>query len=219
MSRLMWKDMRKPVLMEDYAGAPVPTRRPDLPTDVSESVTVTGIRPPDPSLVPALGGKQAPPASHGREPRFLEGLSVGAEHTSRFLEGKEGFVGQVEEFGKSRGLLDGDNFGRVTRGLSRAGTGLSIAGEALGAADDYRNGAPLKVVVPGAVMHGGGAAVGGFLGGALLSPLGPLGVAAGGIIGSYLADKYLLPDRKVLGEKFNKAMEESADRPYYSGPS
>lgn len=79
MSRLMWKDMREPVLMEDYAGVPVPTPRPDLPTDVSESVTVTGIRPPDPSRSPDFGARQAPPAAHGGESSLLGALSVGAE--------------------------------------------------------------------------------------------------------------------------------------------
>jgi len=208
MSRLMWKDMREPVLMEDYAGVPVPTPRPDLPTDISESVTVTGIRPPDSSRSPDFGARQAPPAAHGGEPSLLGALSVGAEHTSRFLEGKQGFVGRVEEFGRRRGLLDFENFARVGKGLSRAGNGLSIAGEALGAADDYRQGVPLKVVVPGAAMRGGASMGAGALAGGLVGLLGggPLGMAAGGIIGSYLADKYL-PERKALGEKFNKAME------------
>jgi len=196
MSRLMWKDMTGPVLLEEFAGLPGPTPRPQLPTDVTEAVTVTAERPR----------------------QFLEGLSAGAEHTSRFLQGKEGFIGEAERFGKKRGLTDLDNFGPVTKGLGSASAGLSIAGEALGAVADYKNGVPLKDVVPGAVMHGGGAAAAGLLGGAILSPLGPLGTAAGGIIGSYLADKYL-PERRILGERFNKAMEESAERPYYHGPS
>lgn len=207
MSRLMWKDMTGPVLLEEFAGAPRPTPRPDLPTDVTESVTVIGTRMPDAAI--------APPVSQAQKPSALHGLSVGAEHTSRFLEGQKGWVGQVGKFAEEPG-----NFGRVAKGLGRVGAGLSIAGEAMGAAEDYRNGTPLKVVVPGAILHGGanlgaGAAIGagiGLLGG------GPLGMAAGGIIGSYLADKYL-PERRILGERFNKAIEESAERPYYHGPS
>lgn len=212
MSRLMWKDMTGPMLLEEFAGAPTPTPRPDLPTDVTESVTVIGTRMPDAAI--------APPVSQAQKPSALHGLSVGAEHTSRFLEGQKGWVGQVGKFAEEPG-----NFGRVAKGLGRAGAGLSIAGEALGAADDYRNGAPLKDVVPGAVLHGGAGAAAGAIGAGLLSPLGPLGMAAGGIIGSYLADKYL-PERKIMGEHFNalggkfkRAMEESAERPYYHGPS
>lgn len=212
MTRLMWKDMTGPVLLEEYARAPTPTPRPDLPTDVSESVTVIGRRMPDAAI--------APHVSQAQKPSVLHGLSVGAEHTSRFLEGQEGWVGQVGKFAG-----DPDNFGRVAKGLGRAGGGLSIAGEAFGAADDYRNGAPLKLVVPGAILHGGANLGAGAIGAGIGLLGGPLGMAAGGIIGSYLADKYL-PDRKVMGEHFNslsgkfkKAMEESAERPYYHGPS
>jgi hypothetical protein len=43
--RLMWKDMTKPVLLEDHAGVPKPIQRPDQPQDVSESVTVQAERP------------------------------------------------------------------------------------------------------------------------------------------------------------------------------
>jgi hypothetical protein len=45
--RVMWKDMSKPVSLEEHAGAPIaPTPRPDLPTDASENVTVAGERLP-----------------------------------------------------------------------------------------------------------------------------------------------------------------------------
>ena len=131
---------------------------------------------------------------------------MGAEHASRFLEGKQGFVEQVEDFGRRRGLLDFNNFARLGKGLGRAGNGLSIAGEALGAADDYRKGVPLKIVVPGAMLHGGASLGAGAIGAGIGLLGGPLGMAAGGIIGSYLAEKHL-PDRKAMGEWFGKMVE------------
>ena len=79
-------------------------------------------------------------------------------------------------------------------------------------------GVPLKVVVPGTAMRGGATAAGGLVGGMFLGWAGPPGWALGGLAGSYVADRYL-PSREVLGQSFNKSMEELADRPYYYGAS
>jgi hypothetical protein len=45
--RVMWKDMAKPVSLEEHAGVPKPVMRPDLPADVSETVTVEAARSQD----------------------------------------------------------------------------------------------------------------------------------------------------------------------------
>lgn len=43
----LWKEMTKPVSLEEHAGETVkPTARPHRATDVTESVTVEGTRPP-----------------------------------------------------------------------------------------------------------------------------------------------------------------------------
>ena len=54
---------------------------------------------------------------------------------------------------------------------------------------------------------------GGLLGAGLLSWAGPPGMAAGGIIGSWLADKYL-PSREQFGKVLPKAMEDHGRNPY-----
>jgi hypothetical protein len=129
-----------------------------------------------------------------------------------------GFVEGTGKLGKRLlPIRNIDNFDRVAKGLGRASILTSVAGEALGAADDYLNNhVPLQVVVPGAIMHGGATAAGGLLGAALLSWAGPPGMAAGGIIGSWLADKYL-PSRGEFGRALPKAMEEYGRHPYYDG--
>jgi hypothetical protein len=165
------------------------------------------------------GGQDSPSQSHAR-PTLLGGLSVGAEHTGRFVQGKEAFVRGAAKFGeKALGINDLRNFDRVSKGLGRAGGVLSLTGDGLGAADDYFNkGVPLKVVAPGTAMRGGATAAGGLVGGMLLGWAGPPGWALGGLAGSYVADRYL-PSREDLGQRFNKSMEELADRPYYYGAS
>jgi hypothetical protein len=164
------------------------------------------------------GGQNA--SFNGAQPTSLGTLSIGAEHTGRFVQGKNAFVQGAAKFGeKALGVNDLRNFDRVSKGLGRAGAAFSLAGEGLGAADDYFNkNVPLKVVAPGTAMRGGATAAAGLVGGMLLGWAGPPGWAAGGLAGSYLADRYL-PSRKVLGEKFNKSMEELAERPYYYGAS
>jgi len=181
--------------------------------------TVSGFDPLKGLLATTPSAAHLPaPLSKEGHPTVLAGLSAGAEHIGRFLEGQKGFVGGVGKLGARLLPIDDlHNFDRVTKGLGRASAITSIAGEALGAADDYFNkGMPLKVVVPGAVLHGGATAAGGLLGGALLSWAGPPGMAAGGIIGSWLADKYL-PSREQFGRALPKAMEEYGRQPYSVG--
>jgi hypothetical protein len=157
---------------------------------------------PSPQPVP----KPAPghPAQSKDKPTFAGALSTGAERTGHFVEGQHVFtmgVGQpiAKKFGDSLGMVEG-----LHRGFGLAGIPFAIAEEGFGAIHDMQNKVPPEIAIPGAVIHGAGTfGAGAALGGLLGIPLGPFGVAAGGLLGSMLANKYL-PPRRELGKHYNK---------------
>ena len=149
-SRLMWNDMTEPVLLEEYAGVPVPAPRSDQPHDVSESVTVTGTRPPGEGNdweVRAyftnplnLGGHSAPlPAAHTgfkvyRGGQFQYSLDGGPTQDGTDL-GKLRFQGTEQELATDkRGIR---TLGEVKITPPKGVSGEMFAKQMARAAQDY----------------------------------------------------------------------------------
>ena len=145
-----------------------------------------------------------------------------AGHLGRFLEGQKGVVQAAQDAGeKLRGAKDGFNTAKgVVTGLKRANLGLAAAEEVLGMAADIKSGVPADVAIPGAVLHGGATlgagAIGGLIGQAMvpIPGLGYLAGAGGGILASYLADRYL-PSREQFGRGLQKAVKTYGEQPYF----
>jgi hypothetical protein len=139
-TRLMWNDMTEPVLLEEYAGVPVPTPRPELPTDVSESVTVPGTRLPgegddwevrayftNPKGVAGYYAQPLPAAHTGfkiyRGGQFQYSLDAGPSRG-----GKDGF-GNLRFEGEPADL-DKNNRGIASLGEVRIAPPKGVSGEA-----------------------------------------------------------------------------------------
>lgn len=181
---------------------PRPTPRPD---------TKPAPR-PVPKPAPAVGD----PAQSKDKPTIAGALSVGAQHTDRFVEGQNVFTTGILQHTRGakpyRALRTIKRLDPIYKGVGGA---LTIAEEGLGAIDDMNRGVPAQVAVPGAIMHGAGTlGAGAIVGGLVGSMLGPVGTVGGAMFGSWAADK-VLPDREQLGKGFMKAYKAYGERPYY----
>lgn len=164
--------------------------------------------PPSPAQGLLPRPELAPIAKHSRKPAdkptVAGALSVGAEHTGRFVDGQHVFTMGV---GQPIAKKFGDTFGTVKklhRGFGMAGIPFTVAEEGLGAIHDMQNNVPPEIAIPGAALHGLGTfGTGAVVGGLLGIPFGPVGVAAGGLLGSWAADK-LLPSRRELGKHYSE---------------
>jgi len=150
--RLMWSDMTQPVLLEEYAGVPTPTPRPDLPHDVRESVTVTGTRPPgegddwevrayftNPMGVAGYYAQPLPAAHTGfkvyRGGQFQYSLDAGPSEGPMADFGNLRFQGEPADLDKnSRGI---DSLGEVRIAPPKGVSGEAFARQLGQAAYDY----------------------------------------------------------------------------------
>jgi hypothetical protein len=140
MALALWKDMKEPVLLEEHAGAAIPTPSPYLGSDVTESVTVEGTRPPgegDDWEVRAyftnplgLGGLAGPdPAVHTgfkvyRGDKFQYSLDAGPTISLRDASaGNLRFEGKLDE-------LEKNNAGIPRLGEFKISPPQGISGEA-----------------------------------------------------------------------------------------
>lgn len=189
---------------DDFSRQPLPSL--NLPASPTQGLLPRPMPRPDTKPSPQPVPKPAPaqPAQSKDKPTFAGALSIGAEHTGRFVEGNHAFamgIGQpvAKKFGDSLDMVP-----KLHRGFGMAGIPFTIAEEGLGAIHDMQNKVPPEVAIPGAVIHGLGTfGTGAVVGGLLGVPFGPVGVAAGGLLGSWAADK-LLPSRRELGKHYNK---------------
>ena len=188
-----------------------PLPRPHLNSDITEAVTVQAMRPPIPA--PRIADQENATTENSR---IARGLEETAKYTGRMVDGQHfGTAGllQVTRGPKPYRALRAIN--RIAPIFKGTGAGFGVAEEAVGAVGDLQDGVPLKVVAPGALLHGGGSvaasAVGGLLGGLFF---GPAGVIGGAMAGNSAADRWL-PSRKVLGQQVLKAADTYGKNPFF----
>jgi len=146
------------------------------------------------------------PKAYGAEEAFnWTGKALDAQHAmgAGAISAAEKSFHPKDVFGMAR---------KLRKGFGPVGPALTALEEGFGAAGDIQRGVPGNVAIPGAIFRGGASIGAGAIGGLLGLPLGPFGVAAGGLIGSMLADKFL-PSREQLGRAVPKALAKYPPMP------
>lgn len=179
--------------------------------NIRRSAADAVLNPALPSL-PALTPVREPPRPYRGAEMAAQGVGMAMDVNKVAAASAEAVARKIMNGKDTRNIVK-----KLDKGLRRAGGAAAMLAEGFGAADDIQRGVPKSVAIPGAVYRGGATLGAGAIAGGLLGiPMGPVGMAVGGLIGSYLADRYL-PDREYLGRAVPKAMEEFGRHPYYDG--
>lgn len=164
----LWKDMNEPVLLEEHAG--MPTSRPHQESDVSESVTVTGTRPPgegddwevrayftNPAGAGVLAGPS--PAVHigfkvYRGDKFQYSLDAGPTINLRDVSGgKLRFEGRLDELEKNNAGIG--SLGEFKIAPPNGVSGEAFARQMANAAQGYDGSLPYSLPNPVSIVDQG----------------------------------------------------------------